>query len=62
LEQPPPGWTQGRGRITEDILRGYLPPPVPETVVFLCGPPLMVNALEGTLKDIGYPEESIVLP
>jgi cytochrome-b5 reductase len=62
LEQPPPGWTQGRGRITEDILRGYLPPPVPETVVFLCGPPLMVDALEGTLKGIGYPEESIVLP
>jgi cytochrome-b5 reductase len=62
LEQPPPGWTQGRGRITEEILRHYLPPPAPETAVFLCGPPLMVDALEGTLKGIGYPEQSIVLP
>lgn len=62
LEQPPPGWTQGKGRITEEILRGHLPPPDPETTVFLCGPPMMVDALEGMLKGIGYPDQSIVLP
>ena len=62
LEQPPPGWTQGSGRVTEDILRGHLPAPGPETAVFLCGPPLMVDALEGTLKDLGYSEQSIILP
>lgn len=62
LEQPPAGWTQGTGRITEEILRRHLPPPTPETAVFLCGPPLMVDALEGALKGIGYPEQSIVLP
>jgi cytochrome-b5 reductase len=62
LEQPPVGWTQGRGRISEDILRQHLPAPDPETAVFLCGPPMMVDALEGTLKSIGYAEASIVLP
>jgi len=62
LEQPPAGWTQGTGRITEEMLRRHLPPPTPETAVFLCGPPLMVDVLEGTLKAIGYPEQSIVLP
>jgi len=62
LEQPPAGWTQGNGRVTEEMLRGHLPPPGPETAVFLCGPPLMVDALEGTLKGIGYAEQSIVLP
>jgi len=39
LEQPPRGWSQGTGRITEGILRKHLPPPGPDTVIFLCGPP-----------------------
>ena len=62
LEQPPVGWTEGRGRITEAILRAHLPPPGPKTAVFLCGPPMMADALEGTLKGIGYAEQSIVIP
>ena len=62
LEQPPAGWTQGSGRITEEMLCTHLPSPGPETAVFLCGPPLMVDALEGTLKGLGYSDQSIVLP
>jgi cytochrome-b5 reductase len=62
LEQPPAGWTQGTGRVTPDVLRRHLPPPGPGTCVFLCGPPPMVDALEGTLKALGYPEEAVILP
>ena len=62
LEQPPTGWTGEAGRITADIIRKYLPPPGPETVLFLCGPPPMTDALEAMLRGIGYPEESIILP
>ncbi len=62
LEQPPAAWSQGIGRITEEILRRQLPPPGSDTVIFLCGPPLMADALEATLKGIGYSEQSIVLP
>ena len=62
LEQPPAGWTQGTGRISESIMREHLPAPGPDTAVFFCGPPLMIDALEGTLKSIGYAEQSIVLP
>ena len=62
LEQPPVGWTQGRGRITEEMLRAHLPSPGPETAVFLCGPPLMLDALEKMLKDVGYSEQSIIFP
>jgi cytochrome-b5 reductase len=62
LEQPPPGWTQGTGRITADILSRHLPPQSPDTCVFLCGPPPMVDALETTLKELGYPEQAIILP
>jgi len=62
LEVPPAGWTQGTGRISEETLRRYLPAPGPDTAVFLCGPPMMTDAIEGVLKDIGYSEQSIVLP
>ena len=62
LEQPPAAWSQGTGRITEEILRRQLPPPGPDTVIFLCGPPLMADTLEATLKGIGYSEQSILLP
>lgn len=62
LEEPPAGWSQGTGRITDDILRRYLPAPDPETVIFLCGPAPMVDALEPALKGLGYSEQSIILP
>ena len=62
LEQPPVGWPQGTGRITEVMLREHLPPPGPDTVIFLCGPPPMTDALETTLKTIGHSEQAIILP
>jgi cytochrome-b5 reductase len=62
LEHPPAGWPQGTGRITDDILRRHLPPPGPETVIFLCGPPPMVDPLERTLQELGYMEQAIILP
>jgi cytochrome-b5 reductase len=62
LEQPPAGWSQGTGRITETMLREHLPPPSPDTVVFLCGPPPMADALEEALKAIGHSEQAIIFP
>ncbi|TAJ09338.1 MAG: hypothetical protein EPO61_06510 [Nitrospirae bacterium] len=62
LGQPPTGWSMGVGRVTPDMLRTHLPPPGSDTVVFLCGPPPMVDALEGNLKALGYPEQAIILP
>lgn len=62
LEQPPPGWAGSTGRVTHEILRHHLPAPAPDTCIFLCGPPPMVDALETTLKGLGYPEQAIILP
>lgn len=62
LEQPPTGWPQGTGRVTADVLRRQLPPPAPDTCIFLCGPPPMVDTLEPTLKELGYPEQAVILP
>lgn len=62
LEQPPPGWSGGTGRITSDMMQQHLPAPSPNTCIFLCGPPPMVDSLEITLKELGYPEQAIILP
>jgi cytochrome-b5 reductase len=62
LEQPPVDWSQGIGRITDDVLGKHLPPPDFETVIFLCGPSPMVDHLEASLKGLGYPEQAIILP
>ncbi|MGQ0665401.1 MAG: cytochrome b5 reductase family protein [Nitrospiraceae bacterium] len=62
LEEPPPEWSEGSGRVTAEILKQHLPPPAPDTCIFLCGPPPMVDALETTLKELGYPEQAIILP
>ena len=62
LEQPPPGWEGSTGLVTPEILRRHLPPPTPDTCVFLCGPPPMVDSLEEVLKELGYPQQAIVLP
>jgi cytochrome-b5 reductase len=48
--------------VTADVLRQYLPSPDPDTCIFLCGPPPMVDAVEVTLKDLGYSEQAIILP
>jgi cytochrome-b5 reductase len=62
LEQPPHAWTGSKGRVTPDILRRHLPAPAPDTCIFLCGPPQMVDTLETTLKELGYPEQAVILP
>ncbi len=62
LEQPPVGWTGSIGRMTPEILRQHLPAPDASTCIFLCGPPPMVDVLETTLKELGYPEQTIILP
>jgi cytochrome-b5 reductase len=62
LEQPPFGWAGGTGRITPDVLKHHLPTPASDSCIFLCGPPPMVDALETTLKEIGFSAQSIILP
>lgn len=62
LEQPPPGWEGSVGLVTSEILRRHLPAPGSDTCVFLCGPPPMVDSLEAALKELGYPQQAIILP
>lgn len=47
------------GYITRDILKPYLQSP--ETNVYLCGPPPMMDLVKGQLAELGVGENSIVL-
>mmetsp|Transcript_33513 Transcript_33513/g.52159 ORF Transcript_33513/g.52159 Transcript_33513/m.52159 type:complete len:155 (+) Transcript_33513:82-546(+) len=39
----PDGWKFGKGRVDEDMLSTHIPPPGPESLVCMCGPPPMID-------------------
>jgi cytochrome-b5 reductase len=73
LDNPPEGWTGGKGFITKELLKTVLPEPKEENIkVFVCGPPGLYKAisggkvspkdqgeLTGILKELGYNKEQV---
>ena len=55
LSDPPPGWTGERGFVTAELLQRHLPPPYHEHEYFICGPNVMMDAVETTLRHLGVP-------
>jgi len=52
-------WTGGVGYITKDVLAQKLPAPGKDTLILLCGPPPMLNALMNNLNALGYTDDMI---
>lgn len=63
LDQPPTNpetFTGVVGFITKDLLAKHLPAPGNDSMVFLCGPPGLINkACLPALKDLGFPKDRI---
>ena len=73
LDNPPQGWTGGKGFITKDLLKTVLPEPKEGNIkLFVCGPPGLYTAisgnkispkdqgeLTGALKELGYDKEQV---
>jgi predicted ferric reductase len=55
LEHPPADWTGERGFITADVLRRHLPPPYADHEYFICGPDVMMDAIEDALDRLSVP-------
>lgn len=62
LNKVPQGWTGGEGFITKEMIEKHMPedgPGSPEHgighKVLMCGPPPMMGAMKGHLKELGYP-------
>lgn len=71
LDNPPEGWTQGKGYITKDLLKTVLPKEG-NLKFFVCGPPGLYKAisggknspsdqgeLAGYLAELGYNKEQV---
>jgi predicted ferric reductase len=55
LENPPDDWTGERGFVTADVLRRHLPPPYADHEYFICGPDVMMDAIESALERLSVP-------
>lgn len=62
LNKPPANWTQGTGFITKDMIEQHQPVGGVGSSdhgvgpkVLMCGPPPMMSAMKGHLKELGYP-------
>jgi len=55
LEKPPAGWTGEKGFINAAVLARYLPPPFADHEYYICGPDVMMDAIETALGQLGVP-------
>ncbi len=55
LEKPPDGWTGERGFITAGVLQRHLRSPYADHEYFICGPDMMMDAIENALGKLRVP-------
>ena len=55
LSQPPEGWTGESGRISAEMFKRHLPPDYGEHEYFICGPDVMMDAIETALGELKVP-------
>ena len=55
IANPPEGWTGEKGYIGADVLKRHLPPQYADHEYFICGPDVMMDAIEKALGDLGVP-------
>lgn len=56
LDRPPANWNQGVGFVTKEMCRDHLPPASSDTMIFMCGPPLMMKSVQDHLVSLGLSE------
>ena len=72
LDKPGFFWKGGKGYVTSEMLKEKMPPPSADNMVFVCGPPPMMNVisgnkapdksqgeLKGLLKSLGYSSDMV---
>ena len=53
-----PGWKQGVGYVTADMIRDHLPASGADSIILMCGPPAMLQyACNPSLDKLSYPAE-----
>jgi len=61
LDRPGENWKYSSGFISDQMIKEHLPPPADDTLVVMCGPPIMITrACEPNLDKLGYSKTSYV--
>jgi len=55
LTDPPVGWTGEHGHINAEVFKRHLPPPYADHEYFICGPDVMMDAIERALGELNVP-------
>ena len=55
LANPPADWTGEQGFINAEVFKRHLPPPYSDHEYFICGPGVMMDAIEKALGEMGVP-------
>ncbi len=55
LANPPADWTGEQGHITAEMFKRHLPPRYADHEYFICGPGVMMDAIEKTLGELDVP-------
>lgn len=55
LANPPFDWTGEQGFIDAEVFKRHLPPPYADHEYFICGPGVMMDAIERALGELGVP-------
>jgi predicted ferric reductase len=55
LANPPTGWTGEQGFINAEMFKRHLPPPYADHEYFICGPNVMMDAIEKALAEMNVP-------
>jgi len=72
IDKPERDWNGPVGFVSKELLKKTMPPPCPVSLVYVCGPPPMMNLVSGPkakdysqgevgglLKELGYEKESV---
>ena len=55
LSQPPEGWVGESGYIDAEVFKRHLPPGYADHEYFICGPNVMMDAIEAALGEMNVP-------
>lgn len=62
IDEASESWQGYTGHIDEALLKKYLPESSPDSMVFLCGPPMMEFQLRKQILALGYDKKRLVIP
>jgi cytochrome-b5 reductase len=54
LSKPPGNWKYGKGFVTKEMFKQKFPQPSVETKALVCGPPVLVKAMQNNLVELGW--------